>query len=62
MKLQEADDDAPRELARRYESDGLETDGDGEDDNDEVKEMEEETQIADLGGGWAMLKQNHLWC
>ena len=53
--MQEADDDAPREVVRRYESDGLETDADGEDDNEEVKEMEEETEIADLGGGWARI-------
>lgn len=55
LKSQEADDDAPREVARRYESDGLETDEDGKDDIEEVKEMEEETEIADLGGGWGRI-------
>jgi ribosomal protein RSM22 (predicted rRNA methylase) len=52
LKLQQADDDAPREKnVVKYDS---ETDSDGEDDNEENEEIEE-TESADLGGGWGRI-------
>ncbi|MED6135087.1 hypothetical protein PIB30_042896 [Stylosanthes scabra] len=55
LKMQQADDDAPHEVANAitYDSDAAETEND--DDGDDNEQDEEETDSADLGGGWGRI-------
>ncbi|KAL1346542.1 hypothetical protein HN51_020171 [Arachis hypogaea] len=56
LKMQEADD-TPHEVVNAItcDSDAAETDKDDGDEDEEYKEAEEETDSADLGGGWGRI-------